>query len=421
MQRRSIEEGAGEYRKPGQRILKQNSVLERGEAMNWRGRYPLRTNRLEGTIRTGRSTKQLLRSVKPRQIIVIRHRNLDDMAAAGILDAKVKAVINAETSVSGEYPVSGALELIQSGIPVYEIPPGLFDCFQDGMTVLVEDTGPAEAVIRLAEVPGSELPAVRLTEEACELANRKAESNIGRQLSDFIDNTLAYAGKEKHFVIEPLPVPPLRTAMAGRHVLIVVRGSGYKNDLHAIQDYIKDYKPVMIGVDGGADALLETGYTPHLIVGDMDSVSDKALACGAEIVVHAYPDGRAPGMERIRELGLDAKVIPAPGTSEDIAMLIAYEKKAELIVTLGTHTHMIDFLQKGRKGMSSTMLVRMKIGGKLVDAKGVSKLYPRRTRLRNVMVVPAAACFPLLTLAVIHPGIRLMMGTIWLYFKLSFT
>jgi uncharacterized membrane-anchored protein len=166
---------------------------------------------------------------------------------------------------------------------------------------------------------------------------------------------------------------------------------------------------------------MESGYTPDLIVGDMDSVSDRALQCGAEIIVHAYPDGRAPGMRRIEALGLKAGTVPAPGTSEDIAMLIAYEKKAELIVTLGAHTHMIDFLQKGRKGMSSTMLVRMKIGARLVDAKGVSKLYPRRTRLRNVLAVPAAACFPLLMLAAIHPGARRMMETLWLYVKLTFS
>jgi uncharacterized membrane-anchored protein len=374
-----------------------------------------------GKIRKGSSTKQLLRTIKPRQVIVIRHRDVDDMAAAGMIDAKVKAVINAERSISGEYPVSGALSLLQSGIPVYEIEPAEFERFQDGMTVIIDESAGAQAEIRIRELPGLRIPAVRLTEDAWERAHRKAENNLERQLSDFIDNTLQYASREKRFVLDPLPIPPIGVRMAGRHVLVVVRGSGYKSDLLAIKDYIKDYKPVLIGLDGGADALMESGYTPDLIVGDMDSVSDRALQCGAEIIVHAYPDGRAPGMKRIEALGLEASKLPAPGTSEDVAMLIAYEKKAELIVTLGAHTHMIDFLQKGRKGMSSTMLVRMKIGSRLIDAKGVSKLYPRRTRLRNVLVVPAAACFPLLMLAMIHPGARRMMETIWLYLKLTLT
>ena len=132
---------------------------------------------------------------------------------------------------------------------------------------------------------------------------------------------------------------------------------------------------MLIGVDGGADALLDALASPDLIFGDMDSITDRALRSGAELIVHAFPDGTAPGMARIRELDLEASVIRAPGTSEDIAMLLAYEQQAELIITLGTHTHMIDFLEKGRKGTASTMLVRMKIGGKLIDAKGVSKLY----------------------------------------------
>lgn len=385
--------------------------------MNLWGRDSGKAYRIEAVARVGLSTKTLLRSVKPRQILVIRHRDLDDMAAAGILDAKVKAVINAAPSISGAYPVMGAWTLMKAGIPIYEIQADRIDDFQDGATILIEEEHDG-VFVRTGD---QHIPAIRLTEPAWQESYAQAEANIGRQLNDFIDNTLQYAGKEKQFVINPLPIPSLKTRMAGQHVLVVVRGSGYKSDLQAIQDYIKDYKPVLIGVDGGADALMETGYTPHLIVGDMDSISDQALRSGAEIVVHAYPDGRAPGMERIAELGLQAKQLPAPGTSEDIAMLIAYERQAELIVTLGTHTHMIDFLQKGRKGMSSTMLVRMKIGSKLVDAKGVSKLYPRRARLRNVMIVPAAACFPLAMLALIHPGIRQMISTLWLYLKLSFT
>ena len=207
--------------------------------------------------------------------------------------------------------------------------------------------------------------------------------------------------------------------MSGKHVVVVVRGSGYKNDLQAIKDYIEDYKPIMIGVDGGADALLEYGYIPDLIIGDMDSITDEALLRGKEILVHAYPDGRAPGMCRIEALGLEAKRLASYGTSEDVAMLLAFEQKAELIVTLGTHTHMIDFLEKGRKGMSSTILVRMKIGGKLVDAKGVSKLYHRPMRWRNLWVVPAAALFPLMMLGLIHPGIRHYANVILAYVKLS--
>jgi uncharacterized membrane-anchored protein len=164
-----------------------------------------------------------------------------------------------------------------------------------------------------------------------------------------------------------------------------VRGYHYREDLQILRPYISDYRPVLIGVDGGADAILDSGFKPDLIVGDMDSVSDRALACGAEIVVHAYRDGRAPGLERVRELGVEPVVFPATGTSEDIAMLLADDKGAEVIVAVGTHATLVEFLDKGRAGMASTFLTRLRVGSKLVDAKGVSRLY--RSSVSNVQVM----------------------------------
>src|SRR5262249_36493978 len=146
----------------------------------------------------------------------------------------------------------------------------------------------------------------------------------------------------------------------------------------ALRPYIREYRPVMIGVDGGADALLEAGYRPDLIVGDMDSVSDEALLGGAELVVHAYRDGRAPGLERLERLGLPAVVFPAAATSEDIAILLADDNGAALIVAVGAHTTLMEYLDKGRAGMASTFLTHLRVGGKLVDAKGVSRLYRSR-------------------------------------------
>jgi len=373
-----------------------------------------RERAVTGEVRVGTSTKQLVRRVAPKHIIVIRHRDIDEMAATAIIAAKVKAVINAEPSMTGRYPITGAKLLLDAGIPIVDIDPNDFERFADGMEVTIQNGG-----IRTKD--GGFLAACRpFTMDDWVRLSAEAERNLGRQLNDFIDNTLQYAGREKEFVIRPLPLPPLSTPIEGRHVLIVVRGVGYKEDLQAIREYIEDYRPVLIGVDGGADALLECGFRPHMIVGDMDSVTDEALLSGAEIVVHAYPDGTAPGLARARSVGLErVHLVPAPGTSEDIAMLIAYERQAELIVTLGAHSHMIDFLQKGRPGMASTMLVRMKIGAKLIDAKGVSKLYNRPPKLRQLWILPAAALFPLGMLGLIHPGFRRVADLLWLYVKLS--
>ena len=113
-----------------------------------------------------------------------------------------------------------------------------------------------------------------------------------------------------------------------------------------------------------------------MILGDMDSASDAALACGAELIVHAYPDGRAPGLRAAAAGSVSTHtVVPAAGTSEDVAMLMAFEKGATLIVSVGAHFNLIEFLDRKRGGMSSTFLTRLRIGERLVDAKGVSRLY----------------------------------------------
>jgi uncharacterized membrane-anchored protein len=248
-----------------------------------------------------------------------------------------------------------------------------------------------------------------------------AKGNSSEELHRFWENTLLYAYREKDFFLGRLPVPNLRTRIKGKQVLVVVRGSTYREDLQAVAHYIKEQQPVLIGVDGGADALLQLGAKPHLIVGDMDSVSDKALHCGAELVVHAYSDGRAPGLERIAGLGLEPHLYPAPGTSEDIAMLIADELGAELIVAVGTHTHMIDFLEKGRKGMASTLLTRLRVGPKLVDAKGVSLLYQTRFSWTALAVVLVSALLPVAILAAVNPVVRNILRVFYWKIKLFFS
>lgn len=338
---------------------------------------PLTLQRAEvtvhGQVSVGANTKILLRSIEPHRIAVISHEDLDEMAAQSLIEAQVKAVINAAPTISGHYPLYGPALLLQSGIPILEISERDFEYFDNGMDVWIHNF----SYIELAD---RSIAATPLTLEHCVNMNRLAQQNFGELLNDFIDNTLFYALQDKDSITSPLHTPPLKTSFMNRHVVVVVRGQGYKNDLYSLQSYIDEVKPALIGVDGGADALLEQGYKPDIIIGDMDSVSDEALRCGAEIVVHAYGDGRAPGMTRVASLGLEAGTIRAKGISEDVALLLAYEKCAELIIIVGSHTCMYDFLAKGRKGMGSSLLVRMKVGAKLIDAKGFSKLFNTAAR-----------------------------------------
>ena len=331
-----------------------------------------------GVARVDKRTKNLTKRLKPGEIAVIDHRDVDRVSAEALAACRPAAVVNAAASISGRYPNLGPEILVDAGIPlVDEAGPDVMTALHEGETVRVHD-----GCVYVGEdlvAKGTELDGNAVTS-----AMEEARAGLAVQLEAFAANTMEYLRKERELLLDGVGVPDIATRIDGRQVLIVVRGYHYKEDLATLRPYIREYRPVLIGVDGGADAILDAGHTPDLIVGDMDSVSDRALTCGAEVVVHAYRDGRAPGLERVRDLGVEPVVFPATGTSEDVAMLLADDKGASLIVALGTHVTLVEFLDKGRAGMASTFLTRLRVGGKLVDAKGVSRLY--RQRISNVQL-----------------------------------
>ncbi len=331
-----------------------------------------------GPARVDVRTKNLTKRLQPGDIAVIDHLDIDTVAAEALVAGRPAAVVNAAASTSGRYPNLGPDILLKAGVPLVDgVGRDIMVAVQDGDVLRVD-----EGQVFL----GEDLVAtgVRQTEESVAAAMTEARAGLAVQLEAFAANTMEYLRRERELLLDGVGVPDIRTELEGRHVLVVVRGYHYKEDLQTLRHYVREYRPVIIGVDGGADAVLEVGLTPSLIVGDMDSVSDRALSCGAEVVVHAYRDGRAPGLDRVRELGIEPVLFPATGTSEDVAMLLADDKGAELIVAVGTHATLVEFLDKGRSGMASTFLTRLRVGGKLIDAKGVSRLY--RSRISNTQL-----------------------------------
>jgi len=331
---------------------------------------------VRGTIRIDARTKLLTKRLRSGDIAIIDHQDLDKVSAEALIACRPVAVVNAATSITGRYPNMGPELLVGAGVPLLDdvgsdVMPTLKDgqsARLDGDTLYVDEVIVAKGTL--------------LDHEIVAAAMIEARAGLAVQLEAFAANTMEYLRRERALLLDGVGVPDITTVLEGRHALVVVRGYHYKEDLQTLRHYIREYRPILIGVDGGADALLEAGHRPHLIVGDMDSVSDGTLNCGAEIVVHAYRDGQAPGLERVRQLGLESVVFPATGTSEDVAMLLADDKGASLIVTVGTHATLVEFLDKGRSGMASTFLTRLRIGSKLVDAKGVSRLY--RSRISNL-------------------------------------
>jgi uncharacterized membrane-anchored protein len=353
-----------------------------------------------GPARLDRRTKQLVRRLSPNDIAIIDHADLDRVSAEELLEAGIRVVINVAESQTGRFPNPGPLLLVRGGVRLIDAPGAdLFEKVSDGEPLTVRGAGLFRNGTKIAA--GRELRADELSD-----ALRDQRSRVTEALEAFAENTMRYLREEGRLLSEGIGFPAVQTRFRDRHALIVVRGPGHKRDLRIVRPYVRDFRPVLVAVDGGADALLEAGYKPDVIVGDMDSVSDRALRSGAELVVHAYENGAAPGSERVRELGLTYHVVPAPATSEDVALLLAFEKGAELIVAVGTHFNLIEFLERNRSGMSSTFLTRLRVGEILIDAKGVSRLVSRRVGLWPLVAFALAGLGALVVAVLVSPQLR---------------
>lgn len=364
---------------------------------------------VEGTARLGHRTKHLVKRLRPGDVAVIDHVDIDRIAAEELIARGVAAVLNASPSSSGRYPNAGPLMLVHAGIRLVDVPEAaLFDQLHDGHLVAVE----ADGTIRASghePIKGRVLGAAELERQLQDQRER-----IDEALAEFAENTVHHVRQETDLLTGSIDFPPTRCSFRDRHVLIVVRGDRHRRDLKALRAYIRDVRPLVVAVDGGADGALEAGLKPDVILGDMDSASDAALACGAELIVHAYPDGRAPGRERLDAAGLPHTIVPAAGTSEDVAMLMAFEKGATLIVSVGAHFNLIEFLDRKRGGMSSTFLTRLRIGERLVDAKGVSRLYRPSSAIAPVVFLIVAFIVLFTILVITSPALNDVFELFWL-------
>ncbi|MGE5422783.1 MAG: putative cytokinetic ring protein SteA [Ignavibacteriales bacterium] len=366
----------------------------------------------KGKARLDRRTKDLVKRLRKSDIAIINHDDIDEVSAKTLIEVRPQVIINALPSITGRYTTMGVYKLLKAGIPVVDnVGPAVFEQIKENYIIEVKD---GQVLVGGRLVAEGQV----LTIEDVEAKLVEARENLRQELDSFVENTLDYARREKDILLDSIEFPELKTTIENRHCLIVVRGKRYKEDLKAIKGYLEDENPVLIGVDGGADALLEFGFTPDIIVGDMDSVSDKALQSGAEIMVHAYTNGKAPGLQRVQDMNVPSLVVPMPGTSEDVAMILAFEKGASLIVAVGTHSNLIDFLEKGRKGMASTFLVRLKVGSILVDAKGVSQLYRQSLKAKYLFQLILASLIPIIVILYAAPSTRPLFRLIALQIKL---
>ncbi|MFP5253095.1 MAG: putative cytokinetic ring protein SteA [Actinomycetes bacterium] len=360
---------------------------------------------VSGTARVDRRTNAVVRRARPGDIAVIDHLDLDRSHAEALVDAGVVAVVNAAPFISGRYPNLGPGLLAGAGVVLLdEVGTEVLGAVSDGSQVRIEGAGLFVGDRLVAE--GRRLSAADVTAQM-----EQARGGLATQLESFTHNTTEFLRREQDLLLHGQGVPELRTPIRGRPVVVVVRGYDYREDLRKLRRFIREQRPVLIGVDGGADALLEAHHRPDIVVvgeqglgtsasstGDQaQRVSDKALRSAREVVLHADRSGRAVGSDRLERLGVRAPVMAAAGTSEDIALLIADTAGASLLIAVGTHATLDEFLDRQRAGLASTFLTRLRVGPRLVDAKGVPQLYSGRVRLWHLVLVILAG---LLALAV---------------------
>jgi uncharacterized membrane-anchored protein len=378
--------------------------------------------RIGGHARVDKRTKDLVRRVHPGNIAIIDHDDLDLLAAEGLIEHGVAAVINAGRSITGRYPNIGPLMLVRAGIPLIDnVGEEIFKHIEEGDLIELE----GDKIYREGEPVAS---GTLMSEKEIKRCMDEARADLSRTVEAFAENTLEFVRKEQGLLLDSVKLPDLDTKFRGRYALVVVRGYHYKQDLRTLRGFVRDMKPVVVAVDGAADACLAEGIKPDVIVGDVDSVSVEALQCGAEIVVHPQGDWRrrfdageasdeAPEVQSVHALGLECKVITAPGMSEDMALLLAHERGAELVVAVGTHNSAMEMLDKGRRGMASTFLVRMRLGADLVDAKGVSRLYRSHVRTMDLWLLLAAAFVTMVIINAVLPVMRLFWLGVWDQFQ----
>jgi uncharacterized membrane-anchored protein len=371
-------------------------------------RFPSRHSTVEGlpgvsgTLRIDRRTGSLLRRLRPGDIAVIDHLDLDRATAQALVDRQVVAVVNATSFISGRYPNLGPDLLARAGVLMLDGVGGdVFSTLRDGSPARLHDG--AVLVGGRTVASGRELS----PDEVSSLMH-DARTGLSTQLQSFTHNTTEFLRREQELLLHGEGVPPTRTPLEGRPVVVVVRGNDYREDLRGLRRYIREQHPVLVGVDAGADALRAAGHRPDIVVigedglaqpstvnEQGDSVSDEVLRAAHEVVLHADRSGRAVGSERLDRLGVRYQTLAASGGSEDVALLLADVHHASLVITVGTHATLDELLDRQRAGLASTFLTRLRVGPKLVDAKGVPQLYAGRVRVWHLALVLLAGLLAL--------------------------
>lgn len=327
---------------------------------------------IKGKVCKDRFTKVLVQKIDKNDIAVIKHKAIDLVVAQDLKYKNVKTVINCEKTIDINSILDGVRYLVENNINIYDASDkDFFNLVNDGDIICIKNNS-----IYVNNIFYTYCTPV-LKQDIFDMYGQKRDIEKSKKIQ-FVKNTMSYMDYELDYYVSQSGISELDINIDGREVLIVSRGREYRQDLNSIKKFIKKNNPVLIGIDGGADALTDIGLKSDIIVGDMDSISDNSLLNCSEILVHTYSNGYAPGLGRVKSLSIKYKLLKIKGTSEDAAIYMAKLKGASKIYLIGSHSGIDEFVEKGRNGMGSTLLLRILYGSDIVDLKGINRILRNR-------------------------------------------
>jgi uncharacterized membrane-anchored protein len=352
------------------------------EAVPVRSKPSLDLPGLTASARVDRRTKALVPRLRKGDVAVIDHLDLDRATAQALVDAGVVAVLNASPFLSGRYPALGPALLAEAGLVLLDRVEGV-EQIPDGSRIRVHDE-----VVYVDGDPvalGRAVDATVLAEEM-----DQARAGLGTQLDTFTHNSAAFLRREEALLLHGEGLPALATKVAGRPALVVVDGNELAVRLRSVRAFVRERRPVLIGVDGGAEALRKAGYSPDVVVvgagADAEDLPSRSTLRDARDVVVRVERGDRRPVEQLERIGVRAARVETGATTEDVGLLLAFAADATVIVGVGTHATLDDFLDRQRPGLASTYLTRLRVGQRLVDASSVPVLYSGRLRPRHLLL-----------------------------------
>lgn len=326
---------------------------------------------LHGALRDCTPGGNGMKKFRAGDIAVINAANISRQEAQALIDVQPAAVVNVAEFSTGTIPNYGPHMLLDAQVELLEnVGEEFVAGFRDGKKARITTDG---------EVFVGDT----LLGQGIKVERAKAEKDFAGARRNLVDHMEAYFGNSIEFIhsegpllIDGLGIPEAGAEMRERKVLVVSPSEDHRGKIKGLRNFIREYDPVLVGVDSAADSLVELGYTPDLIVGNPQDIATETLRSGARVILPADPDGTAEGLERIQDLGIGAMTFPAATDSAtDLALLLADYHEAEMIVQVGDSLDLDDIFAAEARATPAAMLTRLKAGSRLVDSSAIINLY----------------------------------------------